>query len=214
MRKRWSNPSWVTNCSLNNAYASARPSSAGGSLSADAASGLPASEQPNDPTATNAARPQARRRPENTSVPTSVRRGLQHRGPERTSPDDRGAHDSAIANRLPGGASLVRQLALRRQETGMALVATLESLDAGSRSQGVLAALRRFPAEAAACAPFPDDLHPKLIRVLAERGIESLYTHQREAYDAVQAGRHLVVVTPTASGKTLCYNLPILDSIL
>jgi len=111
---------------------------------------------------------------------------------------------------------LVRQLALQRHEASAALVATLEALerDASSRNQGVLAALRRFPAEAAAYARFPEDLHPKLVRVLAERGIDSLYTHQREAYDAVQAGRHVVVVTPTASGKTLCYNLPVLDGIL
>jgi DEAD/DEAH box helicase domain-containing protein len=110
---------------------------------------------------------------------------------------------------------LAPQLALRHADAESALVATLDALDRdGSRSRGVLAALRRFPAEAAAYAPFPEDLHPKLIRVLAERGIESLYTHQREAYDAVRAGRHLVVVTPTASGKTLCYNLPVLDGIL
>src|SRR5207247_10233046 len=54
----------------------------------------------------------------------------------------------------------------------------------------------------------------KLREVLEARGYEGLYAHQREAYDAVQAGGHTVVVTPTASGKTLCYNLPVIDRIL
>ncbi|HXD80815.1 MAG TPA: DEAD/DEAH box helicase [Candidatus Acidoferrum sp.] len=49
---------------------------------------------------------------------------------------------------------------------------------------------------------------------LAARGIQRLYTHQADAYRAVRQGRHLVVVTPTASGKTLCYNLPVLQRLL
>ena len=44
---------------------------------------------------------------------------------------------------------------------------------------------------------------------LAARGIERLYIHQAEAIEAVQAGQDVVVVTPTASGKTLCYTLPV-----
>ena len=62
--------------------------------------------------------------------------------------------------------------------------------------------------------PFPDELHPRLREGLVARGLEGLYTHQREAFDLVQAGRDLVVVTPTASGKTLCYNLPVIDRVL
>jgi DEAD/DEAH box helicase domain-containing protein len=49
---------------------------------------------------------------------------------------------------------------------------------------------------------------------LRERGIGRLYSHQREAWDHVAAGRHVVVVTPTASGKTLCYNLPVIQAAL
>jgi len=60
----------------------------------------------------------------------------------------------------------------------------------------------------------PMDLRPELVAALARRGIERLYTHQAEAYAAVRNGRHLVVVTPTASGKTLCYNLPVLQRLL
>ena len=63
-------------------------------------------------------------------------------------------------------------------------------------------------------APLPDDLRPELARALAARGIERLYSHQSDAYRAVRRGRHLVVVTPTASGKTLCYNLPVLQRLL
>jgi DEAD/DEAH box helicase domain-containing protein len=71
-----------------------------------------------------------------------------------------------------------------------------------------------IPAVAAQFAPLPTDIRPELAAALAARGIESLYSHQADAYNAVRNGRHLVVVTPTASGKTLCYNLPVLQRLL
>jgi DEAD/DEAH box helicase domain-containing protein len=71
-----------------------------------------------------------------------------------------------------------------------------------------------IPAAEARFAPLPDDVRPELARALAARGIERLYSHQADAYNAVRSGRHLVVVTPTASGKTLCYNLPVLQRLL
>ena len=71
-----------------------------------------------------------------------------------------------------------------------------------------------IPASDARFAPLPGDLRPELARALAARGIERLYSHQADAYGAVRRGRHLVVVTPTASGKTLCYNLPVLQRLL
>src|SRR5467141_1441579 len=71
-----------------------------------------------------------------------------------------------------------------------------------------------IPAAAADFAQLPADLRPELVAALGRRGIERLYSHQAEAYDAVKRGRHLVVVTPTASGKTLCYNLPVLQRLL
>jgi DEAD/DEAH box helicase domain-containing protein len=71
-----------------------------------------------------------------------------------------------------------------------------------------------IPASEARFAPLPDDLRPELAQALAARGIERLYSHQADAYTAVRRGRHLVVVTPTASGKTLCYNLPVLQRLL
>ncbi len=70
------------------------------------------------------------------------------------------------------------------------------------------------PAEEPKYAPLPDDLDARLVPALASRGIQQLYTHQRAAYDHATAGRHTVVVTPTASGKTLCYNLPVLNALL
>src|SRR5258706_11466879 len=75
-------------------------------------------------------------------------------------------------------------------------------------------AVRRLPAVDAQLAPFPDALDPRLKSALAARGVEQLYTHQAEAIEHALAGRHTVVITPTASGKTLCYNAPVLDAIL
>src|SRR2546430_2171378 len=70
------------------------------------------------------------------------------------------------------------------------------------------------PASEATFAPLPGDLNPELVAALARRGVDRLYSHQAEAYEAVRRGRNLVVVTPTASGKTLCYNLPVLQRLL
>src|SRR5262245_2286439 len=63
-------------------------------------------------------------------------------------------------------------------------------------------------------ADLPEGLDPRLPPALLSRGVRRLYIHQREAYDHVVAKRDVVVVTPTASGKTLCYNLPVLDAVL
>ena len=71
-----------------------------------------------------------------------------------------------------------------------------------------------MPARPAQYAPFPRGLDARLIPVLQKRGVHQLYTHQAHAVDEVLAGRDVVVVTPTASGKTMCYNLPVLSAIL
>lgn len=63
-------------------------------------------------------------------------------------------------------------------------------------------------------SPFPTELNEKLKSALEKRGIEALYSHQAEAYKYIRNKKNIVAVTPTASGKTLCYNLPILQSIL
>ncbi len=69
-------------------------------------------------------------------------------------------------------------------------------------------------AQPARTLPIPNSLHPTLREGLQARGLHSLYTHQTQAIDAAKAGQNVVIVTPTASGKTLCYNLPVLDTVL
>ncbi len=66
----------------------------------------------------------------------------------------------------------------------------------------------------ASYAPFPENLHPSLVKALQARGIEQLYTHQREAFDLAQSGTSFTAVTPTASGKSYCYHLPVLQKIV
>jgi DEAD/DEAH box helicase domain-containing protein len=110
---------------------------------------------------------------------------------------------------------LSQQLVVRAPDTQSSLLAALDALDTRRGSdEPVIAAVRRFPAREARYADFPESLDGKLRGVLESRGVRRLYTHQRRAFDAAREGRSFVVVTPTASGKTLCYNLPILDTIL
>src|SRR5262245_47963091 len=72
-------------------------------------------------------------------------------------------------------------------------------------------AVRRLPAVAARFTPFPEVLDPRLVRALKARGISELYTHQAETIQFALSGRHVVAITPTASGKTLGYNAPVLN---
>ena len=69
------------------------------------------------------------------------------------------------------------------------------------------------PAKAADFVPIPSWLDPRIASGLAAHGVHALYTHQAEAIEAVRAGEDVVVVTPTASGKTLCYLLPVLQGL-
>ena len=62
-------------------------------------------------------------------------------------------------------------------------------------------------------AAFPGDLSDATRAALATRGITNLYSHQRAAYDAAARGEHVVVVTPTASGKSICYHLPVIEAV-
>ena len=73
---------------------------------------------------------------------------------------------------------------------------------------------RVLPAREAKYADFPAGLDARLVAALSRRGIERPYIHQRLAMEAALAGEDCVVVTPTASGKTLCYNVPVLNAIL
>ncbi len=87
-----------------------------------------------------------------------------------------------------------------------------ELLSEPSMARGVVHH-ERIPARAARTAPLPAWLDPRISRGLEQRGISSLYTHQAEAIEAVHAGRDVVVVTPTASGKSLCYTVPVLQAL-
>ncbi len=69
-------------------------------------------------------------------------------------------------------------------------------------------------AREAVYSAIPTDLAPALEQALRTRGINQLYCHQRQAWDHAQLSQDFVVVTPTASGKTLCYNLPVIQAIL
>src|SRR5690606_20824955 len=71
-----------------------------------------------------------------------------------------------------------------------------------------------LPAQPGRYAQIPAGVPGRLAAALRQRGVEQLYSHQADAWEATQAGRDVVVVTPTASGKTLCYTLPVLAGVL
>jgi len=77
-----------------------------------------------------------------------------------------------------------------------------------------ITATRHFPARPPILVPFPASLDPRIGDALRARGIDELYSHQAHAWDLIAKGQHVVVVTPTASGKTLCYNLPALQELV
>lgn len=72
----------------------------------------------------------------------------------------------------------------------------------------------QIPARKARTLPIPDSLAEPVRKAIERQGIEQLYSHQRRAWDLASEGRDVVVVTGTASGKTLCYNLPVLDRLV
>jgi DEAD/DEAH box helicase domain-containing protein len=76
-----------------------------------------------------------------------------------------------------------------------------------------LAYLTTEPSRAARSVPLPAELHPAVRAALARQGIDELYAHQAEAWAASRAGEHVIVTTGTASGKTLAFNLPVLDAL-
>jgi len=71
-----------------------------------------------------------------------------------------------------------------------------------------------IPGRAGRYAPIPDDVPAALAAALKARGIEQLYSHQADAWDAAQRGEHVAIVTPTASGKSLCYTLPVVAAAM
>jgi DEAD/DEAH box helicase domain-containing protein len=96
----------------------------------------------------------------------------------------------------------------------MTLEEVLEQIESDSQLAWRITHWRQLPARAARYASYPAGIDPRLSDALRRQGIEQLYTHQAQAIEAVQGGKNVVVVTPTASGKTICYNLPVLNRLL
>src|SRR4051794_19805243 len=101
----------------------------------------------------------------------------------------------------PGHSSAVQSLAVRFEE-------------AMQQNGSPIRAVRHQPARPAQFGAFPQNLNPALQSALTRNGIEQLYIHQASAVEHSLSGKNTVVVTPTASGKTLCYNLPVVHAIL
>ena len=118
---------------------------------------------------------------------------------------------------LPDGAETKPSLSgrhplIRRDSSLERVVEQLQGLH--EREGSPITAIRRQPAREAQFADLPEQVDPRLKEVLAKRGITRLYSHQAEACERIAAGENVVIVTPTASGKTLCYNLPVLQALL
>jgi len=107
---------------------------------------------------------------------------------------------------LPSETGLTRQRGLE------AALARFEALRANEFSP--IRAIRHQPARPGEYAPIPQSVHPSLRRALELQGIGQLYSHQAEAFARIASRKNVVIVTPTASGKTLCYNLPVLNCLL
>ncbi|MGB8951058.1 MAG: DEAD/DEAH box helicase [Candidatus Aminicenantales bacterium] len=94
------------------------------------------------------------------------------------------------------------------------LLKSLELLrEMGLRNDSIRA-VKHLQAQEGSYKEYPPEVHPALVKALKQKGFERLYTHQYSSWEALQNNKNIVVVTPTASGKTLCYNLPVLNSIL
>jgi DEAD/DEAH box helicase domain-containing protein len=90
----------------------------------------------------------------------------------------------------------------------------LGTLAARNRADEVLTCVRQIPAREATFRPLPEWVRPELRDAYRAKGIAELYSHQAATGELVHDGKNVVVVTPTASGKTLCYNLPVLNEVL
>ena len=96
----------------------------------------------------------------------------------------------------------------------MNLEQMLERIRASEDMMRNITAWVEVPAKEAVYADFPGFLDERIIKALEKRGVRKLYSHQASAIQAVHDGDSVVVVTPTASGKTMCYNIPVMDAIL
>lgn len=95
----------------------------------------------------------------------------------------------------------------------MSLPEVLRRFLDSQEGKGTLAAVKMQEARPATYGDWPEQLSPEVTRMVQSRGVERLYSHQSQAINHVLSQKHTVIVTPTASGKTLCYNLPVLEAI-
>jgi len=105
-----------------------------------------------------------------------------------------------------------RELAVTHKESLEAVVSYFQSKHRDPNS--AVRAIHHQPASDGVYSDIPAAVDSKLRAALEKRGITRLYSHQADAFDQIQAGKHVVIVTPTASGKTLCYNLPVLNLLM
>jgi len=108
-----------------------------------------------------------------------------------------------------------QKAAASKNEAAIARVdAVLNAFSERDYNCEVLTAVRRFPAREAEFADWPEWVRAELRAAYVSKGIARPYSHQAQAAEAVHGGKNVVIVTPTASGKTLCYNLPVINAIL
>jgi DEAD/DEAH box helicase domain-containing protein len=96
----------------------------------------------------------------------------------------------------------------------MSIETALQALRLEPRFMANVARWVTIPDQPARYGAFPNGLEDRLVRTLSARGVSQIYTHQAEAIEAALRGEHVAIVSPAASGKTLCYNLPVLDRLL
>ena len=110
-----------------------------------------------------------------------------------------------------------QSLAVRRTRDALTLTRVREIVDQLTERDHrgeILTAVHHIPARDAKFAPMPAWVRSELAGAYAEKGVSQLYSHQAAAAEIARQGRNVVVITPTASGKTLCYNLPVLNAVL
>ena len=108
-------------------------------------------------------------------------------------------------------------MSLYPSRTGTAFVKVneiIKELAPRDQTNEVITAVHRIPPREAQWSPIPAWIRPELVEAYRAKGVERLYSHQASAAEQIRCGKNLVIVTPTASGKTLCYNLPVLNEVL
>src|SRR5690242_11181091 len=105
-----------------------------------------------------------------------------------------------------GFPEFTQELALSTRASLETVVSHFQTLQ--RQPDSAVRAIHHQPASDGVLVPVPAAVDPRLRAALESRGIRQLYSHQAEAFEHIEGDRNVVVVTPTASGKTLCYNLP------